>query len=90
MLELVEPKVPRSHPVKIVEGDRNAHGWFMEPKISLGGLKIPMPPVAPKTVTEMENYGIKLQSFLGENGYILADDDITFAIKYCDKVGSRV
>ena len=90
MLELVEPKVPRSHPVKIVEGDRNAHGWFMEPKISLGGLKIPMPPVAPKTVTEMENYGIKLQSFLGEHGYVLKDEDIKFAIDYCEEVGSRV
>ena len=90
MLELVEPKVPRSHPVKIIEGDRNAHGWFMEPKISLGGLKIPMPPVAPKTVTEMENYGIKLQSFLGEHGYVLKDEDIKFAIDYCEEVGSRV
>ena len=90
MLELVEPKVHRSHPVKIIEGDRNAHGWFMEPKISLGGLKIPMPPVAPKTVTEMENYGIKLQSFLGEHGYVLKDEDIKFAIDYCEEVGSRV
>ena len=90
MLELVEPKVPRQHPVKIVEGDRNAHGWFMEPKISLGGLKIPMPSVAPKTVTEMENYGIKLQSFLGERGYVLKDEDIKFAIDYCEEVGSRV
>jgi len=90
MLELVEPKVPRQHPVKIVEGDRNAHGWFMKPKISLGGLKIPTPLVAPKTVTEMENYGIKLKSFLGEHGYVLKDEDITFAIEYCDEVGSRV
>jgi hypothetical protein len=90
MLELVEPKVPRPHLLKIIGGDRNAHGWFMKPKIYLEGLEIPMPPVAPKTVTEMENYGIKLQSFLGEHGYVLVDDDITFAIDYCKKVGSRV
>ena len=90
MLELVEPNVPRQHPVKIVEGDRNAHGWFMEPKISLGGLKIPTPDVAPKIDTEMENYGIKLKSFLAEHEYVLEDEYIKFAIKYCDEVGSRV
>jgi hypothetical protein len=90
MLELVEPKVPRPHLLKIIGGDRNAHGWFMKPKISLEGLEIPMPPVAPKTVTEMENYGIKLQSFLGEHGYVLVDEDLKFAIDYCEEVGSRV
>lgn len=90
MLELVDPKVPRSHPVKIVEGDRNTNGWFMEPKIYLDGLEIPTPRVAPKTDTEMEDYGIELQSFLEEHGYVLKDEDLNFAIEYCNEVGRRV
>ena len=89
MLELVVPNVARPHLVKIVGGDRNAHGWFMEPKISLGGLKIPTPDVAPKTDTEMKNYWDKLQSFLGEHGYVLEHEDINLVIDYinhCNKL----